>query len=113
MLSKESRKDVIRKFKEREPSIGVYAVRCTTTGRAWVGASKNLEATQNGCWFCLRSGSHQDKSLQQEWDAQGESAFKYEILGCVDKEVHPIEIEDLLKEMRSDWIARLNAQRLL
>lgn len=113
MLSKESRKDVIRKFKEREPAIGIYAVRCTQTGHAWVGASKNLEATQNRCWFSLRSGSHQDKLLQQEWDAHGESAFKYEILGQLDKDVHSIEMEDLLKGMRRDWIARLNAQRLL
>jgi hypothetical protein len=113
MPSKESRKEAIRKFKERKPSVGTYAVRCVATGRAWVGTSRNLEATKNGGWFCLRSGSHQDKSLQQQWDVHGETAFQYEILDRVDEDVHPLELNDLLKLKRNDWAARLNAQQLL
>ena len=49
MLSKEERKEVVRKFKERKPLLGVFAVRCTATGLVWVGASRNLDATRNGC----------------------------------------------------------------
>lgn len=113
MLSKESRKESVRKFKERKPGIGIYAVRCVSSERAWVGASKNLEATRNGCWFCLRSGLHQEKSLQAEWRLHGEPAFQYEILQRLDEDTHPLEIDDLLKAMRSDWMARLGAQRLL
>jgi hypothetical protein len=113
MLSKESRKEVIRNFKERKPAMGVYAVRCTPTGRVWVGMSRNLEATRNGCWFSLRNRTHLEKSLQQEWDVHGELAFQYEILGQLDEDAHPMQINDLLKAMRNDWIARLNAQRLL
>ena len=66
MLSKEERKEVVRKFKERKPLLGVFAVRCTATGRVWVGASRNLDATRNGSWFCLRNGSYHDKALQEE-----------------------------------------------
>ena len=113
MPSKESRKETIRKFKERKSLLGAYAVRCIATGRVWVGASRNLDATKNGCWFCLRSGSHQDKSLQAEWNAQGESAFQYEILSALDEDVHPLEVEDMLKEQKKSWIARLGAQPLL
>jgi hypothetical protein len=112
MESKESRKEAIRKFKERKPLLGAYAVRCTATGRVWVGASRNLDATKNGCWFCLRNGSHLEKSLQAEWDVQGESSFQYEILSTLDKDVHPLEVEDLLKGTKKDWIARLGAQPL-
>jgi hypothetical protein len=113
MPSKESRKESIRKFKELKPLLGAYAVRCTTTGRVWVGTSRNLGATKNGCWFCLRNGSHMEKSLQAEWNAQGESAFQYEILGSLDEDVHPLEINDLLKEQKKNWIAQLGAQSLL
>lgn len=113
MLSKESRKEAIRKFKEQKPPAGIYAVRCTATGRVWVGMSRNLDAARNGCWFCLRIGRHQEPSLQDEWNTHGESAFKYEILDRLAADVHPLELNDLLKLKKSDWSARLGAQRLL
>lgn len=112
MLSKESRKESIRKFKERKTLLGAYAVRCTTTGEVWVGVSRNLDATKNGCWFCLRNGMHQEKTLQDEWNAHGEAAFQYEMLDALDEDVHPLEVDGLLKELKNDWVARLGAQPL-
>lgn len=112
MQSKESRKELIREFKERKPLLGAYAVRCTVTGRVWVGASRNLDATKNGCWFCLRNGSHMEKSLQEEWNAQGESSFQYEILDELDEDVRPLAVDDLLKEKKNAWVAELGAQPL-
>jgi hypothetical protein len=109
MNQKESRKESIRKFKERRPLLGAYAVRCTANGRVWVGVSRNLEATRNGSWFCLRGGLHQDQSLQKEWNTEGESAFQYEILESIDNELNPLNVQDLLKEKRNEWIARLSA----
>ena len=113
MPSKESRKEAIRKFKECKPPVGIYAVRCTATGDAWVGMSRNLDAMKNSSWFCLRNGLHQSKSLQEEWKTRGEAAFEYEILDRLEEDVHPLELQDLLKLKRSDWVARLNAQQLL
>ncbi len=80
MPSKESRKEAIRQFKERKPFLGIFAVRCASTGKLWVGSSRNLYAVQNSTWFSLRLGGYYDPSLQQEWNAQGESAFTLEIL---------------------------------
>ena len=112
MQSKESRKESIRQFKEQKTLRGAYAVRCIATGQAWVGVSRNLNATKNGCWFTLRNGLHLEKSLQEEWNLQGESAFQYEILDELNEDVHPLELVDLLKNMRSDWVARLGARPL-
>jgi hypothetical protein len=109
MQSKESRKESIRKFKEQKPLLGAYAVRCTATGRVWVGVSRNLNATKNGCWFTLRNGSHQEKSMQADWNAHGEPTFQYEILDGRENDLHPLEIDDLLKEKKRDWMARLDA----
>ena len=113
MISKESRKEAIRKFKERKPLLGAYAIRCTVTGHVWVGVSRNLEASKNGSWFTLRSGSHREKSLQDEWNAYGEPAFEYEILVVLDEEVHPLEVDDLLKAQKQNWAVRLGARPLL
>lgn len=113
MISKESRKEALRKFKERKPLVGAYAIRCTVTGRVWVGVSRNLEATKNGSWFTLRSGSHRETSLQDDWNAHGETAFEYEILAGLDEDVHPLEVDDLLKAQKKNWVVQLDARPLL
>ena len=113
MPSQESKKELIRKFKEQKATLGVYAVRCIPAGKVWVGSSRNLDATKNGIWFCLRSGSHQEKSLQAEWNALGEDSFQYEILDTLKEDLHPLEVDGQLKEKKKDWMARLNAQPLL
>lgn len=113
MQSKEARKEAVRKFKERKPRQGAYAIRCTAAGRVWVGASRNLDATMNGCWAALRSGGYIDKSLQQEWNTHGESAFTYEILETLPEDLLPMEVSDLLKQCRARWISQLGAAPLL
>ena len=112
MPTKEDRKEAIRRFKEQKPDVGIYALRCTATGHVWVGASKNLEATRNRCWFSLRNGLNLDPSLHGEWTAHGEPAFQYEILDRLEKDLHPLEVDDLLKEKVIDWAARFGAQKL-
>jgi hypothetical protein len=112
MQSKDSRKESVRKFKEQKPLLGAYAVRCMATGHTWVGVSRNLNAARNGCWFMLRSGQHQEKSLQAEWNAHGEAAFEYEALDGTDEEVNPLLIDRMLKEKKTAWVAQLNARPL-
>lgn len=113
MLSKEQRKEAINKFKERKPVLGVFAVRCTASGRVWVGASRNLDASKNSTWFGLRHSGHQDKGLQAEWDAFGEDAFRYEVLERLDDDVPALLVWDVLKERKQRWMTRLNAPGLL
>jgi hypothetical protein len=112
MQSKHSRKEAARQYKEQKPLLGAYAVRCTVTGRTWVGVSRNLNATRNGCWFMLRSGLYQEKTLQAEWNAHGEATFVYETLDGTDEEVNPLLIDRMLKEKKATWVAQLNAQPL-
>ena len=109
MKSNAERKEAIRKFKEIKPLRGTFAVKCTATGRVWVGSSRNLEATKNGAWFGLSIGSHQNKSMQAEWNAHGEAAFEYQILETLKDDTHPLALSDLLKEMKKHWIVQLGA----
>jgi hypothetical protein len=113
MQLKESRKELARQFKERKILLGAYAVRCTTTGRVWVGVSRNLGATKNGLWFALRAGLHQEKTLQNEWNAHGEPAFRYEVLDGLDEATNPLIVPDLLKEKKKAWVLQLGALPLL
>ena len=113
MLSKEQKKEAISKFKERKPLLGIYAVRCTASGRAWVGSSRNLDATGNDIWFDLRHGSHRDQPLQHEWNVHGESAFHYEVLETLDEDVIAMAVSDLLSEKKKRWMVQLDARALL
>jgi len=113
MLSKEEKKAAIKSFKEKKIARGIYAVRCTQTGQAWVGATRNLDATRNSTWSSLTHGAHRDQPLQAEWNAKGESAFEYAILETLEEDTNAILIPDLLKEGKRRWLAELNAQPLL
>jgi len=113
MQSNTDKKEAIRKFKERKVLVGIFAIRCTASGRVWVGSSRNLDATKNGSWFSLRNGGHIDKPLQEEWNARGEAAFQYEILEILDGDLHPLAIRDLLKEKCNHFVAQLSARMLL
>jgi hypothetical protein len=112
MGSSIDRKEAIKRFKDRKPLRGVFAVRCTTTGRVWVGSFTNLESIRNRLWFSLRQGNHQNQTLQEEWNAHGEQTFQYEIIEKLDDDLCPIGLSDLLKEKKQHWIARLGARAL-
>ena len=106
------KKEAIRKFKERKPLRGAFAVRCRATGHVWVGAFPDLYAMQNRHWFSLRMGGHRDPQLQQEWNTHGEQAFEFEVLEKLDEDVSPMAISDLLKEKKLSWAAKLGARTL-
>jgi hypothetical protein len=110
MLSKADRKEATRKFKEQKPLRGVFAVRRTESGKVWVGDSVNLGTIQNRIWAGLRLGKHLEQSLQEEWNAHGEPAFEYQILEQLDDDAHPLEVADLLKKKKAQWMAQLGAR---
>jgi hypothetical protein len=112
MMDTIARKEATRKFKERKPTRGVFAVRSATTGLVWVGSFTNLEAMRTRLWFSLRQGNHRDRRLQDEWNARGEQTFRYEIVEKFDEELCDIEVSDLLKERRRHWAVELGARTL-
>jgi len=112
MESKAERREAARQFKERKVTAGAYAVR-SATGAGWVGVTRNLDAARNACWFSLRMNGHRVPSLQAAWNAEGEAAFRFEVLQELDEDTHPMAVADLLKALKAEWLARLGALPLL
>ncbi|HEY3443358.1 MAG TPA: GIY-YIG nuclease family protein [Paludibaculum sp.] len=110
MEAKADRRKAIQDYKSRKTPRGIFCARVGTSGPAWVGSSPNLDAAQNGLWFQLRLGSHRNRPLQEEWNRWGEAAFSFEILEQLDDDICALGVNDLLKERRVHWLARLNAQ---
>ncbi len=74
------RKAAVAAYKERKALPGIYAIRCTATGEAWVGSAPDLATIQNRHWFALRQGGHTQPGLQQAWARHGEAAFEFTIV---------------------------------
>lgn len=111
-MKHDERKAAIAAYKERKVESGIYAIRCLAAGRAWVGISPDLATIRNRQWFTLRQGSHPIAALQAEWTAHGEAAFAFETLEVIEDELGEYARECLLKELLTQWAARLGAARL-
>ena len=113
-MDKQSRRQVIRDYKERKVSQGIFAVRCAMTGEAWVGRSRNLEQQQNGIWFGLRSGGYVNAALQAAWTAHGEAAFAFDVLEAIAADDLSAYVRDnLLKDRDAHWRATLGATKIV
>ena len=106
------RKDAIRAYKERKTRRGVFSVRCAATGEVWVGSSPNLDSVQNSLWFTLRYGHHRNTRLQAAWNEHGEPSFQLATVEELDPETPALLVNDVLKQRKQDWIARLGAAAL-
>ena len=111
-MTSANRKALIADYKDRETIAGVFAVICSATGRAWVGASRHIDTQQNGLWFSLKMGSSPYRSLQAEWNAHGGDSFRFEQLDRLSPDLSDMARKDELKKRAALWAARLEAEAL-
>jgi hypothetical protein len=103
------KKAAIAAYKGRKTAAGIYAVRCTASGKVWVGQTPNLDTIQNRIWFSLRMGSSTNRDLQRAWSANGGEHFTFEPLERLEDEESPYVRDALLKERVAHWRSLLNA----
>ncbi|MBE0644098.1 MAG: GIY-YIG nuclease family protein [Bacteroidetes bacterium] len=103
-----SRKDLIREYKERKKPAGVYQVKNTVNGKVFLGGSLNLDGVLNGQRFRLENNSHRNAALQAEWKSFGAGAFVLEILEEVKWSDDPhFNLEDELTLLEQIWLEKL------
>lgn len=104
-----SRKDIIREYKERKPTAGVFVIKNTANGRLLLGSSLNIEGPLNKHRFMLQIGSHRNTAMQRDWKEFGAEAFVFEILETVPPSDKPgFDIDDELKLLEEIWIEKLD-----
>ena len=111
-MTPQDKKAAIAAYKERKPAFGVFAVICSATGEAWVGASRHVDTQQNGLWFILRQGSGRHASLQAAWLRYGEAEFRFEELDRLREDYPEIGRMDELKRRQALWRERLRAESI-
>ncbi|SFI84057.1 hypothetical protein SAMN05216304_103712 [Bosea sp. OK403] len=107
----EDRKAAVAAYKERKIISGIYLIRCTVSGEAWIGACAELSTIQNRIWFMLRFGNHPNKALQLCWDEHGAEAFSFEALERLEED-DPYIRTARLKERAAHWREWHKAGRL-
>ena len=107
-----TRKEAIAEYKNRKIPRGTFVVRLGENGTTWVDSTPDLYAAKNGLLASLRMGVHRNPELQAEWNANGEGAFHYEVLEKLEDDLAPMVWQDLLKDKRKEWLARLGGRAI-
>lgn len=110
-MDKAKRKALVRDYLERKPETGVFAIKCSATGEAWVGWSTSLDKRKNSFWFQLGAGADPTPGMQKAWKAHGGNTFSYEVLEEVSED-NPHALKDRLEERAKHWREKLNAPPL-
>ena len=106
-----NRKEQLRLYKETPLPIGVYLVRNTAAGTAWLGSSVNIPGMLNRLRFQLDMGSHHDPALQREYNEFGSAAFEYLTLDTLEPSTDPdYDPKDDLVILEDMWLERLSPE---
>jgi len=74
-------KQLKNRYKQMKPEMGVFALLCKPTGKAYLAVSGNIKADINSLTFQLRLGSYFPcGNLQADWTKFGESSFEISVL---------------------------------
>lgn len=106
---KKSRKDIVREYKERRPTAGVFMVKNTVNGRLLLGSTRNIDGPLNKHRFMLQIGSHRNRRMQADWNSFGADAFVFEVLETVAPSDAPgFDMDDELTLLEEIWIEKLD-----
>ncbi len=107
------KREARQEYKLKKTPQGVFAIRCLSSGQAWLGPSTHLDSEQNSAWFQLRLGQHRNSRLQAAWNAHGEDAFTYQILETFEDDVAPLLLKNTFTERLEHWQSKYpEAERL-
>ncbi len=85
----------------------IYALRCVTTGEAYIGCTAGKlgkRAREHRC--LLKAGKHGSKRLQQRWDEVGQSGFRMEVVESLPNDADVIQ----KRERELHWLRTLAAE---
>lgn len=105
----ETRKAAVAAYKERKVIAGIYAVRCLSDGKQWIGHAPDLSTIQNRLWFMLRLGNSPHRGLQAAWRDHGAESFTFVEIERLDDESLGFARDRVVKDRLSYWRATLGA----
>lgn len=80
----------------------VYEIRCSVTGKSYVGSTNNSVGRMNSHFGLLKRGKHHSIKLQRAWDKYGEATFYFDLCD------YGISRERI-RDAEQRWIDRLDS----
>lgn len=109
-MDKAKRKELVAKYKEMKPDMGVYIVYSKVDSKYYIQATDDLKGTLNSTKFKLKfGGNHPCRELQKAWEKYGEENFEIEILEKLpyDKDETKQDYSDDLALLQMIWEEKL------
>jgi hypothetical protein len=105
-----TRSELKKQYRDTPPPMGVYAIRCLSSGRVMVEASMNIHAAMNRARFELDHKSHRNMQLQQDWSSFGPDQCRFEIIALVKRRDDPaFDYKPELAGLLAMWREELGA----
>lgn len=103
--AKKTKKELMREYRERKETGGVYAIRNVSTGKTLILSTGSIEKAPNLFEFSRMTGSCVHPALADDWAAQGPDAFRLEILETLDRKEtqNPEEFRDDIRALEELW----------
>jgi group I intron endonuclease len=109
MDNNQTKKDLIREYKDRTIYAGVFQIKNTVNNKVFLGSTTNLEGIQNSQMYKLAEGFHKNKQLQKEFAQFGKDNFVFEILETIEVKNDPdFNLDDELTLLEQIWLEKLN-----
>ncbi len=108
-MSAPSRKELLRAYKERRQTGGVYVIRNTATGRVLLQSAPNLSGGRHRFEFALKTNSCVHHALEADWKKYGAGVFAFEPLETLEQgetQTNAAFLEDL-KTLEALWDEKL------
>jgi len=107
-----NRKELIRKYKERKVTGGVYRILNTQNGKYLLASCIDLKGDRNRFDFSVSTGSCVQLKLQKDWNQFGPKAFKFEVLDELkkDPEQDNTAFREELRLLEEMWRERLSGE---
>lgn len=103
-----NKKELKQRYKETLPSMGIYCIKNLTTGKVFIGKSKELRGKLNSIKFQLNHGSFINGELQKDFNKSGEENFSFEILDNLEhKEDSDYDYTRDLATLERMWLDKL------
>lgn len=116
-MDKSKKKELLQKYKEMKPEMGVYMFKSIKTNTVYLGCDKNIKATINGDKFRLKLNNHKCKKLQKDWNESEEENFEIKTVEVLpyDNDESKVDYSEelkILREMCKDRFIEENVEEI-
>lgn len=102
------KKELKKEYKRTLRPMGIFQVKNLTSGKVFIGSSKNLDGKLNSIKFQLEMGSHVNRKLQEDFKHLGKDNFSFEVIDKLEPKEDPdYDYTDDLKVLEEMWMEKL------